>query len=89
MVNKVMGIMLIPFLLILSFAKSDVVEAGLPVSYVIIGLLYVYRYLLSFGTFRNKLKVNGLHFFLYLCAVELLPLILIYKGLIIYTAGSF
>ncbi len=89
MVNKIMGIMLIPFLLILSFAKTDVVEAGLLVSYVMIGLLYVYRYLLSFGTFRNKLKVNGLHFFLYLCAVELLPLLLIYKGLIIYTDGSF
>jgi hypothetical protein len=89
MVNKVMGIILVPFLLILSFAKSGVIEAGLIVSYVIIGLLYVYRYLLSFGTFRNKLKVNGLHFFLYLCAVELLPLLLICKGLIIYTAGSF
>jgi hypothetical protein len=89
LVNKVMGIILIPFLLILSFAKSDVVEAGLLVSYVLIGLLYIYRYLLSFAAFRNKLKVNGLHFFLYLCAVELLPLLLIYKGLIIYTDGSF
>ena len=89
MVNKVMGVLLIPFLLILSFAGQDVVNIGITVSFGLIGVLYIYRYLVSFGAIRNKLKVNALHFFLYLCAVEVLPLLLIYKGLIKYIAGSF
>ena len=89
MVNKMMGILLIPFLLILSFANATVVDVGITVSIGLIGLLYLYRYLVSFSAIRNKLKVNALHFFLYLCAVEVLPLLLIYKGLINYIAGSF
>ena len=89
MINKVMGVVLIPFLLILSFSSSRVIEVDITVSLFLIGALFLYRYLLSFAAIRNKLKVNALHFFLYLCAVELLPLILIYKVLINYIAGSF
>lgn len=89
MVNKVMGIALVPFLLIISFAQPAVADAAVTVSIGVIAMLYVYRYLVSFSAFRNKLKVNALHFFLYLCAVELLPLLLIYKVLINYIAGSF
>jgi len=89
MVNKVMGVLLIPFLLILSFAQPEVVNVGVTLSFGLIAILYIYRYLVSFGAIRNKLKVNPLHFFIYLCAVEVLPLLLIYKGLINYIAGSF
>ena len=89
LVNKVLGVLLIPFLLILSFAEPGVVDVSITVSIGLIGLMYLYRYLVSFSAIRNKLKVNALHFFLYLCAVEVLPLLLIYKGLINYIAGSF
>ena len=84
-----MGVVLIPFLMFLSFSSSRVIEVAITVSLFLIGALFLYRYLLSFAAIRNKLKVNALHFFLYLCAVELLPLILIYKVLINYIAGSF
>ncbi len=89
MINKVMGIALVPFLLILSFSTPSIIEVSITVSLVLITGLFIYRYLLSFTVIRNKLKVNALHFFLYLCAVEVLPLILIYKVLINYIAGSF
>lgn len=89
MVNKVMGVALIPFLLILSFSHLSIIQVSLTISFVLIGALFLYRYLVSFGAIRNKLKVNALHFFLYLCAVEVLPLILIYKVLINYMSGSF
>ncbi|MCW3088579.1 MAG: hypothetical protein JWQ78_1965, partial [Sediminibacterium sp.] len=77
MVNKVMGVALIPFLLLLSFGSPEVANATVTVSIGLIALLFVYRYFVSFGALRNKLKVNALHFLLYLCAVELLPLLLI------------
>lgn len=89
MVNKVIGVALIPFLLVLSFSGPTVIEISVTVSLALIGVLFVYRYLVSFLALQNKLKVNALHFFLYLCAVEVLPLVLIYKLLINYMAGSF
>lgn len=89
LVNKVMGVLLIPFLLILAFADPRVVNIAVTVSFGMIGLLFLYRYGISFSAIRTKLKVNALHFFLYLCAVELLPLLLIYKVLMNYIAGSF
>ncbi|MFX5793321.1 DUF4271 domain-containing protein [Acinetobacter baumannii] len=51
---------------------------------VIICLLFVYRYLVSFGSLRNDLKLNIFHFFLYLCAVEITPMVLLYKLLVNY-----
>ena len=89
MVNKVIGVALIPFLLILAFSLPAVMEVSVTVSLFLLGGLFIYRYLISFSVLRTKLKVNAMHFFLYLCAVELLPLVLIYKLLIKYIAGSF
>ncbi len=89
LVNKVIGVLLIPFLLILSFADLQLANIAVTVSFGMIALLFVYRYFVSFSDIRNKLKVNALHFFLYLCAVEVLPLLLIYKLLINYMGGNF
>lgn len=88
MVNKVIGVLLVPFLLLLSFASPGIVTVAVTVSIGVVILLFLYRYWVSFTAVRSKLNVNPLHFFLYLCAVELLPLALIYKVLIIYFNGS-
>lgn len=88
LVNKVLGVILIPFLLILSFANTGIVQVAVTISLGVILLLLGYRYWVSFTAIRNKLKVNALHFLLYLCAVELLPLALIYKILMNYFNGS-
>lgn len=88
LVNKVLGVLLIPFLLILAFAGPDLVNISITLSVGMICLLLGYRYWVSFLAIRNKLKVNALHFLLYLCAVELLPLALICKVLMNYFNGS-
>lgn len=88
LVNKVLGIVLVPFVLILTFSPLPIMRVALTISIGITAMLFLYRYLVSFGTIRSNLKVSALHFFLYLCAVELLPLVLIYKLLLNYIAGS-
>jgi hypothetical protein len=77
MVNKVLGIVLIPFVLFLTFSPLPIKEIAITISAGVILVLFVYRYLISYGVIRSNLKVSALHFFLYLCAVELLPLVLI------------
>jgi len=89
LVNKVLGIVLIPFLLVLTYSPAPLVQVAFTVSTGAAFVLFLYRYLISFGIIRLNLKVSALHFFLYLCAVEVLPLLLIYKLLLKYIAGSF
>ena len=89
LVNKILGIVLLPFILVLNYSPTSMVLIALTVSAVVVVVLFVYRYLISFGILRLNVKVSALHFFLYLCAVEVLPLLLIYKLLLKYIAGSF
>lgn len=89
LVNKVLGVLLLPFICILAFGTGLVMQqVSITLSLGIVVLLFGYRYWVSFMVIHRKLKINLLHFFLYLCAVELLPLILIYKLLINYFNGS-
>lgn len=84
LVNKVAAILLLPFLLVYAFAGETLAGIALTVVLGLMALLVLYRYLVSFGAIRSNLKVNALHFFLYLCAVEILPIMLMYKLLIGY-----
>ena len=88
LVNKVLGVALIPFILILCFANKQLILVSNTLSFGLILVLFTYRYWVSFVVIRNKLNVSGLHFLLYLCAVELLPLVLIYKVLLNYFIGK-
>lgn len=88
LINKILGVVLVPFLLLIAFAAATVAEVAQTLSLGIIVILFIYRYWVSFMAIRSKLKVNALHFLLYLCAVELLPLLLIYKVLINYFNGT-
>ncbi len=78
--NKVLGILCIPFSLIVAFAATKIATIAVSVIACIVIILLIYRYVASLGTIRSTLKVNALHFFLYLCAVEVMPLILMYKA---------
>lgn len=80
LVNKVLGICIVPFAFIMAFSISKIVTIASTISIIIIALLLIYRYVASLGTIRSSLKVNALHFFLYLCAVEVLPLLIMYKA---------
>ena len=82
LVNKVLGIVLIPFVLLITYAPTQIMQIATTLSLGICILFFIYRYLISFGAIKNNLKVSAFHFFLYLCAVELLPLALIYKLLL-------
>lgn len=83
-VNKMVGILLLPLLLILAFSVKDIYMAGLAFSWCLIGGLLIYRFILTYGAVRNQVKLNLFHFFLYLCAFEIAPLLLVYKALLIF-----
>jgi Domain of unknown function (DUF4271) len=83
-INKVIGVFLLPFLVLLSFIQGDVYTVALVLSWFGIGVLFIYRFLLTYASVRNQVRFNPFHFFLYLCAFEVAPLLLIYKALLFF-----
>jgi hypothetical protein len=82
-INKMLGLMLLPFLILLAFTSDPIYSAVLSLSWVGVSLLLGYRFILTYGAARNEIKLNPFHFFLYIIAFEIVPLLLIYKLLLI------
>lgn len=85
--NKIIGILLLPVLLMLAFPYSGLYELVLSGSLILIILLFLYRFFISYAAVRREIKVKRLHFFAYLCAFEIAPLLLIYKVLLNLTVS--
>ncbi|HEX6914115.1 MAG TPA: DUF4271 domain-containing protein [Chitinophagaceae bacterium] len=89
LINKIIGVMLIPFILVIAFAGPDIVTAAIAASVILLIMLFVYRYFVSLKSFRRDLHINPFHFFLYLCGVEIVPLLVIGKAVFSYIDGRF
>ncbi len=83
-INKVIGVFLLPLLIMLAFMQGNGYQAALVLSWTGIGILLLYRFVLTYSAVRNQVKFNPFHFFLYLCAFEIAPLLLIYKVLLVF-----
>ena len=83
-VNKMIGILLLPFLVLLAFTTGDIYSTSLTLSWCLVAGLLGYRFILTFAAVRNQVKVNPFHFLLYLCAFEIVPLLLVYKALLLF-----
>lgn len=88
MVNKMVGIFLLPVLLFMAFPYPDLLQVIVTVSLFVLAILLGYRLLLSYRAVRSEIRVNPFHFFLYLCAFEIAPLLLIYKVLLSFIAKT-
>ena len=82
--NKIIGIVLLPFLILLSFSDGVVQQAAFIISLLLVGALFIYRYFLSYLSVNRQVRLNFFHFFLYLLAFEIVPLLLINKVLLQY-----
>lgn len=88
MMNKMAGIFLLPVLLFMAFPEANLLPLVITLSLFVLVLLLGYRLIVSFRLIRGEIKVNLFHFFLYLCAFEIAPLMLIYKALIKFLERS-
>lgn len=88
LINKVLGIMLLPFLVILAFCKPEIARAFIYISVFFIVLLVGYRYVRAYSVVKQYLSFSRLHFFLYLCAFEVAPVLIITKVLLVSLTGG-
>ncbi|HTE12275.1 MAG TPA: DUF4271 domain-containing protein [Chitinophagaceae bacterium] len=82
LVNKLLAIFLLPLLIVMTFSLASWSNVLLTLSYIMVGVFFAYRYIVSFAPVRREVKVSQFHFFMYLCAFEIIPLLLIYKVLL-------
>jgi hypothetical protein len=83
-INKVAAIFLIPIIWLLAFSTHTIAAIALQVSFGLLAFLWLYRFFISLSAFRRELKLNGLHFFLYICAVEIIPVLCLYRLMFLY-----
>ncbi len=83
-VNKIIGILLLPFLVIIAFSTGIMADAGLVISYLVVGAMLLYRFALSFSAIRSEADLDLFHFLIYLSAFEIAPLFVLYKLFLLF-----
>lgn len=84
LINKIIGVILIPFILLIAFSTPQIINVAYTISFLVLSMLFLYRYLISYAPVMHDLKVSAFHFFFYICAFEIAPLLVIYKLLTNY-----
>jgi hypothetical protein len=82
--NKVLGILFLPFIVLLAFTSGTVNAAAVTLSLIVVACLFLYRYFLAYISVNRMLPLTIFHFLLYLAAFEILPLLLINKLLFLF-----
>lgn len=78
-VNKIYGVMLVPFIVLLAFSNATWVDSIATITILLLGLFFVSRYLKSYGIIGNKISLNPFHFIIFILSVEILPMLILYK----------
>lgn len=84
LLNKIMGMFLLPFTMLIAFSSNKIAEYASFISILLITILLISRFLRSYGLLQNSLKLNGIYFFIYIISIEILPILLIYKSVMVF-----
>ncbi|MFN0081391.1 MAG: DUF4271 domain-containing protein [Ferruginibacter sp.] len=82
LINKVAGVAILPFLILIAFAATEIVDIAVTLSLVLVVGLFLYRFLRAYQPVQSEVKVGRLHFLIFFLAIEIAPLLIIYKLLI-------
>jgi hypothetical protein len=77
--NKIIGIALLPFLIVLAFTNGMISQVAITLAVSMVIGLFAYRFFLSYVSIHRQVKISFFHFLIYLCAFEIIPLLLINK----------
>ena len=79
LINKMIGILLIPFIILLAFAPANWLAVIIISSFCVLAIFFILRYLRSYELLQTQIKVNRFHFLLYIVGMEVIPILIIYK----------
>jgi hypothetical protein len=79
LVNKIVGITLLPFIICFAFLNKEWQVPICITSIVLLVALLMNRYVRSWNIFAHFFMNNRFHFFMYLCGFEILPMAILLK----------
>ncbi len=83
LLNKIIGMLLLPITMLIAFSIYTIAGYATIISFILLSVLLLSRFFRTYGLLQNRLKLNGIHFFIYIVCVEILPILLIYKTVMI------
>jgi hypothetical protein len=86
--NKIAGLILLPAVVVLWLGSPSIQPVFAIGTLLLVGCLFLYRYILALPMARKLSNVSSFHFFIYLCGFEILPIILLAKFLINFLESS-
>lgn len=84
LINKITGIILVPFIVLMAFAMPHWINYLTTFSLLLLGLFFLSRYVKTYGVLEYRFPLQPLHFVIYITAVEIVPLLVIYKMVVDY-----
>ncbi|MGH1337646.1 MAG: DUF4271 domain-containing protein [Aureispira sp.] len=77
--NKALGFLLIPLLFLVAYVPSGAQYTAFYASVILLGLIYMYRTLKGLAAAASLILFRKFHFIVYLCAVEIAPMLILLK----------
>lgn len=75
----IVGLFLLPAILLISYAPPNLTITLIYGTFIAIGLVYLYRILRSLFIGLKYISLHKFHFFVYLCTIEIAPLLVLMK----------
>lgn len=83
LISKIIGIILVPIIILLAFSAPQIAQVAVTASLLMIAFMLLLRFVRSYSILQYQLKISRYHFLLYILGVEILPILLVYKGLMV------
>ncbi|WP_300596619.1 DUF4271 domain-containing protein [Niabella sp.] len=88
LVSKILVLFLLPVIVITSLGGTGIKTIIWTLSWLIIGALFLYRFIVALQMVQKSNKISLFHFFIYFVAFELLPAFVIYKFILHFLTGN-
>ena len=79
LINKILAIVVLPFIAVLLFANENIQSVFWILGLFTVGMIFLLRYLSGLRMAGKQLKLTPFHFFIYLCAFEIVPVMVLLK----------
>lgn len=84
LVNKIMGIVWLPLVIIIAFAPAGWAYPAAVAAALITGLFLLARYSKGYSLVRHQISIDSFHFLLFIILAEIFPLWIMYKACMDY-----
>ena len=88
MFSIALGILLIPFNLLIAYGPDDAVSGVIVLALIMIALVYAFRFIRGVFIAGRFVALHLFHFLLYICTVELAPALIVAKAIQLSLNGS-